>query len=117
MTPSLSLKFIGKSILEGALFASATFQAFKFIVASTFIANFQMIVDLFFIPNCEGACAVPITHYYSGTSTTISLPQSLDSSTTRTDELPSLPLSLAIQQNPNSGKAWLLTKNPIKTSG
>ncbi len=33
MTPSLSLKFIGKSILEGALFVSATFQAFELIVA------------------------------------------------------------------------------------
>jgi hypothetical protein len=63
MTPSLSLKFIGKSISEGALFASATFQAFEFIVASTSIANFQMIVDLFLIPNREGARAVPITHY------------------------------------------------------
>jgi hypothetical protein len=63
MTPSLSLKFIGKSILEGALFASATFQAFESIVASTSIADFQMIVGLFLIPNCEGARAVPITHY------------------------------------------------------
>jgi hypothetical protein len=63
MTPSLSLKFIGKSIFEGALFASATFQAFKFIVALTSIADFQMIVNLFLISNCEGARAVPITHY------------------------------------------------------
>jgi hypothetical protein len=39
---------------------------------------------------------------------------SLDSSTTRTYELASLPLSLAIHQNSNVGKAWLLTKNPIK---
>jgi hypothetical protein len=46
--------------------------------------------------------------HYTGTSTTISLPQSLDSSTTRTDELASLPLSLAIQQNSYVGKAWLL---------
>jgi hypothetical protein len=28
-----------------------------------------------------------------------------------------LPLSLAIQQNPNVGKVWLLTKNHVKTSG
>jgi hypothetical protein len=49
--------------LEGALFASANFQAFEFIVALTSIANFQMIVNLFLIPNCEGARAVPITHY------------------------------------------------------
>ncbi len=55
--------------------------------------------------------------HYSGTSTIISLPQSLDLWTTRTDELASLPLSLAIQQNSNVGKAWILTNNPIKTSG
>jgi hypothetical protein len=42
------------------------------------------------------------------------LPQSLGSSTTRTDELASLPLSLAILQNPNVGKAWLLTKVLLK---
>jgi hypothetical protein len=47
----------------------------------------------------------------------ISLPQSLDSSTTRTDELASLVLSLVIQQNPHVGKVWLLTQNPKKTSG
>jgi hypothetical protein len=63
ITPSLSLKFIGESILKEAQFAQTTFQAFKFIVASTSIANFQLIVDLFLIPNREGACAVPITHY------------------------------------------------------
>jgi hypothetical protein len=34
MTPSLSLKFIGKSILEGAKFAPTTLQVFKLIVAS-----------------------------------------------------------------------------------
>jgi hypothetical protein len=61
MTPSLSLKFIGKSILEGALFASATFRAFELIVASTSITGFQLIVDLFLNPNCKEACAVPIT--------------------------------------------------------
>jgi hypothetical protein len=55
--------------------------------------------------------------HYTGTSTTISLPTSLDSSTTRTNELASSPLSLAIQQNSIVVKAWLLTKNPIKTSG
>jgi hypothetical protein len=57
MTPSLSLNFIGKSILEGALFAPTTFQAFKLFVALTSIADFQLIVNLFLNPNCEGACA------------------------------------------------------------
>jgi hypothetical protein len=33
--PSLSLKLIGKPILEGALFAPTTLQAFEYIVAST----------------------------------------------------------------------------------
>jgi hypothetical protein len=47
MTPSLSLKFIGKSILEEAQFAPTTPQAFKLIVALTSIANFQLIVNLF----------------------------------------------------------------------
>jgi hypothetical protein len=47
----------------------------------------------------------------------ISLPQSLDSLTVRINELASSPLSLAIQQNSNVGKAWILTKNPIKSSG
>jgi hypothetical protein len=47
MTPSLSLNFIGKSILEGAQFAPTTFQAFKLIVALTSIADFQLIVNLF----------------------------------------------------------------------
>ncbi len=46
--PSLSLKLIGKSILEGALFAPSTLQAFKYIVALTLFANFQLIVNLFF---------------------------------------------------------------------
>jgi hypothetical protein len=59
--PSLSLKFIGNSILEGALFAPTTFQAFKLIVVSALFANFQLIVDLFF--NCEGA------HAYSASAT------------------------------------------------
>jgi hypothetical protein len=57
MTPSLSLKFIGKSILGEARFAPTTLQAFKLIVASTSIADFQLIVDLFLNLNCEGACA------------------------------------------------------------
>jgi hypothetical protein len=39
---------------------------------------------------------------------------SLDSLTTRTNELASLPLSLTIKQNSNVGKVWLLTKNLIK---
>jgi hypothetical protein len=56
MTPSLFLKFIGKSILEEARFAPTTLQAFKLIVALTSIANFQLIVDLFLNPNCERAC-------------------------------------------------------------
>ena len=57
MTPSLSLKFIGKSILEEAQFAPTTLQAFKLIVALTSITNFYLIVDLFLNPNCEGARA------------------------------------------------------------
>jgi hypothetical protein len=55
--PSLSLKFISKSILEGAQFAPTTFQAFKLIVAWTLFDNFQLIVDLFLNPNHEKACA------------------------------------------------------------
>jgi hypothetical protein len=47
--------------------------------------------------------------HFSGTSTAISLPQSLDSSTARINELASSPLSLAIQQNSHVGKAWILT--------
>jgi hypothetical protein len=57
MTPSLSLKFIRKSILEEARFAPTTLQAFKLIDALTSIADFQLIVDLFLNPNCEGARA------------------------------------------------------------
>ncbi len=45
--PSLSLKLISKSILEGALFAPTTLQEFEYIVASTLFANFQLIVNLF----------------------------------------------------------------------
>jgi hypothetical protein len=43
---------------------STTFGAnsVKLIVGSTSIANFQLIVDLFLIPNHEGACVVPISH-------------------------------------------------------
>jgi len=40
-----------------------TFRAFELIVVSTSFANFQLIVDLLLIQNCEGACEVPITHY------------------------------------------------------
>jgi hypothetical protein len=46
ITPSLSLKFIGESILEKAQFAQTTFQAFELIVALTSIADFQLIVNL-----------------------------------------------------------------------
>jgi hypothetical protein len=53
--PSLSLKLIGKSILEGALFAVTTLQAFKYIVASTLFVNFQLIVSLFLNPNPPAA--------------------------------------------------------------
>jgi hypothetical protein len=45
--PSLSLNLIGKSILEGALFAPTTLQAFECIVASTLFTDFKLIVDLF----------------------------------------------------------------------
>ncbi len=57
MTPISALNFIGKSILEEARFAPTALQAFKLIVASTSIANFQLIVNLFLNPHCEGARA------------------------------------------------------------
>jgi hypothetical protein len=41
MTPSLSLKFIVKSLSEGEQLAPTTFQAFKLIVTSTSIVDFQ----------------------------------------------------------------------------
>jgi hypothetical protein len=48
--------------IKGACIALARFdEAFKFIVALTSIANFQLIVELFLNPNHEGARAVPIT--------------------------------------------------------
>ncbi len=47
----------------------------------------------------------------------LACPQALTPQPSRTNELTSLPLSLAIQQNSNVDKAWLLTKNPIETSG
>ena len=40
-----------------------TLQALELIVVLTSSANFQLIVDLFLIQNCEGAREVPITHY------------------------------------------------------
>ena len=40
-----------------------TFQALELIVVSTSFANFQLIVEPFFIQNREGAHEVPITHY------------------------------------------------------
>jgi hypothetical protein len=54
ISPSLSIKFHGKSILEEAQFAPTIFKAFEFIVASTSIADFQLIVDLFLNPYLEG---------------------------------------------------------------
>jgi hypothetical protein len=57
MTPILSLNYIGKSILEEAQFAPTTLQAFKLIVALTSITNFQLIVNQFLNPNCDGARA------------------------------------------------------------
>jgi hypothetical protein len=54
ITPSLSIKFIGESISKEAKFAPTIFQAFKFIVALTSIADFQLIVDLFLNPHREG---------------------------------------------------------------
>jgi hypothetical protein len=54
ITPSLSIKFHGKSILEEAQFAPTIFKAFEFIVASTSIADFQLIVYLFLNPYLEG---------------------------------------------------------------
>ncbi len=57
--PTSSLKFIGKSKLEGAGFAPTTFQAFELIVASTSIDNFQLIVSVFLNSDSEGAQAIP----------------------------------------------------------
>jgi hypothetical protein len=54
ITPSLSIKFVGESISEEAQFAPTIFKAFEFIVASTSIADFQLIVDLFLNPYREG---------------------------------------------------------------
>jgi hypothetical protein len=53
--PSLSLKFIAKSILEGALFAPTTSKAFKLIVVFTLIADFQLVVEYFLIKYSEEA--------------------------------------------------------------
>jgi hypothetical protein len=55
MTPSLSLKFIGKSILEGAQFSPTTFQAFKLNVVLALIADFQLVVEYYLIKSSEGA--------------------------------------------------------------
>jgi hypothetical protein len=60
MVSSLSVKFIGESFLEGALFAPTTFQVFKLIVAWTSFPNFQLIDNLFLYLNCERARAATI---------------------------------------------------------
>jgi hypothetical protein len=57
--PISSLKFIGKSKSEGAGFAPTSFQAFKLIVASTSIGNYQLIVSVFLNSDFEGAQAIP----------------------------------------------------------
>ncbi len=53
--PSLSLKFIAKSISKGALFAPTTFQAFKLIVVLALIADFQLAVEYYLIKYSEEA--------------------------------------------------------------
>ena len=61
------VEFIYLSDSEGAHTAiscsKTTFQALELIVVSTSFANFQLIVEPFFIQNREGAHEVPITHY------------------------------------------------------
>ena len=61
------VEFIYLSDSEGAHTAiscsKTTFQALELIVVSTSFANFQLIVEPFFIQNCDGAHEVPITHY------------------------------------------------------
>ncbi len=52
-TPSLSLKFIVESLSEGAQFAPTTFKAFKLIVTSTSIVNFQLVVEFDLIPHSD----------------------------------------------------------------
>jgi hypothetical protein len=52
---SLSLKFIVESILEGALFAPTTFQAFELIVVLVSIADFQLVVEYYLIKYSEEA--------------------------------------------------------------
>ncbi len=53
--PISSLKFIGKSKLEGAGFASTTFQAFELIVVLALIADFQLVVEYYLIKYSEEA--------------------------------------------------------------
>jgi hypothetical protein len=57
MTPSLSLKFIVESLLEGKQFAPITFQAFESIVTLTSIINFQLVVEFDLILHSKGAQA------------------------------------------------------------
>ena len=51
--PSLSLKLIGKSILEGELFAPTTPQALKLIVVLASIADFQLVIEYYLIKYSE----------------------------------------------------------------
>ena len=62
--PVVDIAFQQSLPIKGVCIAPATFdKAFKFVVASTSIANFQLIVNLFLIPNHEGSHAAPIAHY------------------------------------------------------
>jgi hypothetical protein len=56
-TPSLSLKFIVKSLLERAQFAPTTFLELELIITLTSIINFQLVVEFDLIPHSEGAQA------------------------------------------------------------
>ena len=77
ITPSLCLKFIVESISKRAQFDPTTFKAFKFIVASTSITDFQLIALTFkrsikvqlifqlidvFVANKNDSCNLTATH-------------------------------------------------------
>jgi hypothetical protein len=51
--PSLSLKYIAKSILEGELFAPTTPQALRLIVVLASIADFQLVIEYYLIKYSE----------------------------------------------------------------
>jgi hypothetical protein len=60
MTPSLSFKYIVESISMRARFDPTIFPAFKFIVALTSFADFQLVVEFNVIPHSERECNASI---------------------------------------------------------